>query len=130
VQPLLLRLWSASKVKIDKLTRTRLDAHGKPLEEVQLDLRSGKVIVVNQKVPASSLKYEIRVRDWVVRVRDGAYELTAEGRIRVTKGMAEVVRLGGGVANEITSGHAFDCFTGETFSCDDVGTLGLAIPAL
>jgi hypothetical protein len=66
-------------------------------------------------MPASSLNYEIRVHDRVVRVRDGAYELTAEGRIRVTKGMAEVARVGGGT-NQITSGHAFNCFTGETLN--------------
>lgn len=87
------RVTENTTMGIDRLT---VDNSGpEKVIETQLDLRSGRILG-NVKHLAAASKYEVKTPQGVAGIRGTRYDISADGRVRITEGQAVVVYVIGG----------------------------------
>ncbi len=87
------RVTENTTVGIDKLSYDKSGAE--TIIETQLDLRSGRILG-NVKHLAAASKYEVKTPQGVAGIRGTRYDISADGRVRITQGDAVVVYVIGG----------------------------------
>ena len=87
------RVTENTTVGIDKLSYDKSGAE--TVIETQLDLRSGRILG-NVKHLAAASKYEVKTPQGVAGIRGTRYDISADGRVRITQGDAVVVYVIGG----------------------------------
>jgi len=87
------RVTENTTMGIDRLT---VDSTGaEKVIETQLDLRSGRILG-NVKHLAAASKYEVKTPQGVAGIRGTRYDISADGRVRITQGNAVMVYVIGG----------------------------------
>ncbi len=113
------RLWANTLLKVDKLVVVGTGAN--PGMETQLDLKSGHIYGVVEKLPAAS-NYEVKIPNGVAGIRGAVYDLSAEGDVKVLSGtvvLATVGRDGTAVTQVITGSPKSDPWYGARTSTSD-----------
>lgn len=105
------RLADDSALRIDKLTRKPAEGSKEPVEEIMLELRSGRILGSVRKLGNES-KYEITFAGGVVGMRDTVYGLSAKGELGVLKGTACIALADGKPASVVAAQQQFDPSTG------------------
>jgi hypothetical protein len=70
--------------------------------ETQLDLRAGRILG-NVKHLAAASKYEVKTPQGVAGIRGTRYDISADGRVRITQGDAVVVYVIGGRTSTVNA---------------------------
>src|SRR4029079_8693429 len=87
------RVTENTTLGIDRLTSDKSGAE--TIIDTQLDLRAGRVLG-NVKHMAAASKYEVKTPQGVAGIRGTRYDISADGRVRITQGDAVVVYVIGG----------------------------------
>jgi hypothetical protein len=87
------RVTENTTMGIDRLTIDRTGAE--KIIETQLDLRAGRILGNVKKLAAAS-KYEVKTPQGVAGIRGTRYDISADGRVRITEGEALMVYVIGG----------------------------------
>jgi len=87
------RVTENTTLGIDRLTSDKTGAE--TVIDTQLDLRAGRILG-NVKHMAAASKYEVKTPQGVAGIRGTRYDISADGRVRITQGDAVVVYVIGG----------------------------------
>jgi hypothetical protein len=114
----MVRMWENTLLSIDKLTITQTGAD--EVSETQLDLKAGHIFGMVKKMSAAS-KYEIKIPNGVAGIRGSAYDMTADGVIKMQSGSAVFAYSGpnGILTQVIMGGQMFDARTGTLTQLPD-----------
>lgn len=108
-----IRLGENTALGIDKLTTTGTGSD--QVSETQLDLKQGHLTGNVKKLSAAS-KYEIKLPNGVAGIRGTAYDVTADGVLKVYTGsvvMSWVDKSGNVVTQAVMAGQQYDAKTGQ-----------------
>jgi hypothetical protein len=115
----MIRLWENSLVRFDRLALAGTESGTRRAEEVQLDLSAGHIFGTVPKLAEGS-HYEIKFPAGVARVLGTAYDVSAEGLIKVREGSVSVTYLGSQKPQIVMSNQQFDVRTGVLWAIPEV----------
>ncbi len=115
----IVRLMENTAVGIDKLSVTQTGAD--QVTDTQLDLKAGRIVGNVKKMSAAS-KYEIKLPNGVAGIRGTAYDITADGVVKVMVGSVVVAwvnpKSGEVVTQVVTGGNQYDARSGQLGPAD------------
>jgi hypothetical protein len=109
----IVRLWDNTLLGVDKLTSTQTGAD--EVTETQLDLKAGHIFGLVKKMSAAS-KYEVKIPNGVAGIRGTAYDISAEGVVKVRSGSVVLAYYGpdNTLVTQVINGlQQFDARTGS-----------------
>jgi len=113
-----MRVWENSELNFDRLARWRPRGWEDFVEDVRFNLRTGHMLLLVSGMSADS-RYEIKFPNGVIRIRDGTYDIRAEGCVKVVAGRASVTVADSPKTQEVLGGQLFDARTGAITAIPD-----------